>query len=156
MLAPIVSSDDNKDSLATRTTELASADRTRTKEPTWQTKPASPSLPDPRRAVGTHARDPERYQILAEHGRGGLGRVSRAHDCELGRDVAIKELLSRDHVGEVRFLREALITARLEHPASSRSTRPAGSPTAPAAAAGVTSAMITVAHRIGSSRRNGH
>ena len=61
-------------------------------------------------------RDPERYDIIEEHGRGGLGRVSRAHDRELGRDIAIKELISRDHVHEVRFLREALITARLEHP----------------------------------------
>jgi WD40 repeat protein len=42
--------------------------------------------------------------------------VSRAHDHDLGRDIAIKELISRGHVSEVRFLREALITARLEHP----------------------------------------
>jgi serine/threonine protein kinase/WD40 repeat protein len=61
-------------------------------------------------------RDPERYVIVGEHGRGGLGRVSRAHDRELGRDIAIKELISRGDAGEVRFLREALITARLEHP----------------------------------------
>ncbi len=68
-----------------------------------------PSLP-------TQLRDPHRYRFLGEHGRGGLGRVSRAHDRELGRDVAIKELLSRGNVHEVRFLREVLITARLEHP----------------------------------------
>src|ERR1051325_11499048 len=61
-------------------------------------------------------RDPKRYEILGEHGRGGLGRVSRAHDRDLGRDVAIKELISRGPMGEVRFLREAVITARLEHP----------------------------------------
>jgi WD40 repeat protein len=60
--------------------------------------------------------NPERYVVIAEHGRGGLGRVSRAHDLGLGRDVAIKELLSRGAIREVRFLREALITARLEHP----------------------------------------
>ena len=60
--------------------------------------------------------DPDRYRILGEHGRGGLGRVLRAHDRELGRDVAIKELISGGHVAERRFLREALITARLEHP----------------------------------------
>jgi WD40 repeat protein len=64
----------------------------------------------------TKLRDPDRYQILGEHGRGGLGRVTRAHDRDLGRDIAIKELISRSHVSEVRFLREALITARLEHP----------------------------------------
>ena len=61
-------------------------------------------------------RDHDRYDIRGEHGRGGLGRVSRAHDRELGRDVAIKELLSRGSANEVRFLREVLITARLEHP----------------------------------------
>src|SRR5262249_24787879 len=60
--------------------------------------------------------DPKRYRILGEHGRGGLGRVARAHDVDLGRDIAIKELISRGHLSEVRFLREALITARLEHP----------------------------------------
>ncbi len=67
-------------------------------------------------SVRAHPRDPERYHIMGEHGRGGLGRVSRAHDLELGRDIAIKELISRDHINDVRFLREALITARLEHP----------------------------------------
>src|ERR1051325_3428997 len=61
-------------------------------------------------------RDPARYRILGEPGRGGLGRVSRAHDVELSRDIAIKELISRGPITEVRFLREALITARLEHP----------------------------------------
>jgi eukaryotic-like serine/threonine-protein kinase len=63
-----------------------------------------------------HLHAPERYKILGEHGRGGLGRVSRAHDLELDRDVAIKELHSRSASGEARFIREAMITARLEHP----------------------------------------
>jgi hypothetical protein len=39
-------------------------------------------------------RDPGRYTLLGEHGRGALGRVTRAHDVELGRDVAIKELIA--------------------------------------------------------------
>lgn len=72
--------------------------------------------PARRLAAPLQIRDPDRYQILGEHGRGGLGRVSRANDKELGRPVAIKELLSRGDVGEIRFLREAMITARLEHP----------------------------------------
>jgi WD40 repeat protein len=67
-------------------------------------------------SVPMQLRDPQRYELLGEHGRGGLGRVSRAHDRELGRDVAIKELLSRGNVNEARFLREVMITARLEHP----------------------------------------
>jgi len=94
-------------------------------------QPASPSPIDPtrtsaslvspqpqpaRRTMAPQLRDHARYDILGEHGRGGLGRVSRAHDRELGRDIAIKELISRGTVSEIRFLREALITARLEHP----------------------------------------
>jgi WD40 repeat protein len=40
----------------------------------------------------------------------------RARDRELGRTVAIKEMLHGGAVAELRFFREALITARLEHP----------------------------------------
>src|SRR5579872_6499550 len=71
---------------------------------------------DARVILGPQSHSPDRYHIMGEHGRGGLGRVSRAHDRELGRDIAIKELISRNPVDEIRFLREALITARLEHP----------------------------------------
>jgi eukaryotic-like serine/threonine-protein kinase len=60
--------------------------------------------------------DPERYEQVAEHARGGLGRVVRAVDKRLGRTVAVKELLRHDASNEARFLREAMITARLEHP----------------------------------------
>jgi hypothetical protein len=61
------------------------------------TSPPNQSGPDQVPAGGRRAADPltavrarERYAILGEHGRGALGRVSRAHDTELGRDVAIK------------------------------------------------------------------
>ncbi|HEU4733120.1 MAG TPA: WD40 repeat domain-containing serine/threonine-protein kinase [Kofleriaceae bacterium] len=88
--------------------------------PTEDIRPKVVRAPAPAEASASSSasqvRDPRRYQLLGEHGRGGLGRVSRAHDRELGRDIAIKELLSRGNVGEARFLREALITARLEHP----------------------------------------
>ncbi len=93
---------------------MAAADATWTADPhTVAPAPvAAPGAPADPLLFG----NPERYELIAEHGRGGLGRVSRAHDRGLGRDVAIKELLSRGPVSEVRFLREALITARLEHP----------------------------------------
>jgi hypothetical protein len=74
-------------------------------------------------------RDRERYAIVAEHGRGGLGRVLRAHDQELGRDVAIKELINRSHGAELRFFRESSPRASSTR-ISSRSTRPATGPTA--------------------------
>ncbi len=60
--------------------------------------------------------DPDRYEQVAEHARGGLGRVIRAVDKRLGRTVAVKELLKRNDSNEARFMREAMITARLEHP----------------------------------------
>lgn len=52
-------------------------------------------------------------------GRGGMGEVLVAHDRRIGREVAVKRLHaaspSADELG--RFLREARIQARLEHPA---------------------------------------
>jgi WD40 repeat protein len=69
-----------------------------------------------RRPAPLQYRDPDRYEVIAEHGRGGLGRVMRARDKELGRSVAIKEMLHPGLTSELRFFREALITARLEHP----------------------------------------
>jgi len=43
--------------------------------------------------------------------------VMRARDLFLGRTVAIKEMLRGDDEARRRFVREALITARLQHPA---------------------------------------
>jgi len=71
------------------------------------------------RAGAPHAwrvRSPERYRIIAEHARGGIGRVLRAVDVELGRTVALKELIRDDAVSRERFIREATITCQLEHP----------------------------------------
>jgi WD40 repeat protein len=84
---------------------------TRTGEP--QSSAVSDDVPG---APAIPQRSRDRYQIIEEHGRGGLGRVSRARDRDLGRDIAIKEMLASGHLNEVRFLREALITARLQHP----------------------------------------
>jgi len=74
-----------------------------------------------------------RYQTLGEHGRGGMGRVLLVHDEVLGRDIALKELLTGTTsdgntvaMGESpvnpsptyssRFLQEARVTGQLEHP----------------------------------------
>src|SRR4029077_18902008 len=58
-----------------------------------------------------------RYRIGAELGRGGLGRVVEAFDPGLKRDVAIKLVLDTAAADlRERFIREAELTARLEHP----------------------------------------
>ncbi len=59
----------------------------------------------------------ENYEILGEVAVGGIGRIRRAREDRLGRPVALKELRSQaDARVEARFVREALITARLQHP----------------------------------------
>ena len=52
-------------------------------------------------------------------GRGGMGEVVLAHDRRIGRDVAIKRLKAATFTEDdhARFLREARIQARLDHPA---------------------------------------
>nr|HEX4318659.1 protein kinase [Kofleriaceae bacterium] len=61
--------------------------------------------------------DPKHYVVGKELARGGMGRIVRARDRRLGRDVAIKELLVTTGDSRVRFEREARITAQLQHPA---------------------------------------
>lgn len=58
----------------------------------------------------------ERYVIEGELARGGLGRILEAHDIALDRPVAIKELIAPTPTSRARFYREALVTARLQHP----------------------------------------
>jgi len=52
-------------------------------------------------------------------GRGGMGEVLLAHDRRIGRDVALKRMRRSQPTEDesARFLREARIQARLEHPA---------------------------------------
>lgn len=59
-----------------------------------------------------------RYEVLEEIGTGGMGRVFRARDTTLGRDVAVKVLRpeSATAVGSERFEREARALAAVSHP----------------------------------------
>jgi serine/threonine protein kinase len=62
---------------------------------------------------------PIRFSIVRPLAEGGLGIVSVAHDTELSREVALKEIKAAyaDHLdSRARFLKEAEITGRLEHP----------------------------------------
>jgi serine/threonine protein kinase/formylglycine-generating enzyme required for sulfatase activity len=60
-----------------------------------------------------------RFRVLHHHADGGIGRVSVALDCELHRQVAVKELQERfadDPQVRQRFMLEVQVTGRLEHP----------------------------------------
>src|SRR5687767_301794 len=59
------------------------------------------------------------YEVLELIGAGGMGEVYRAHDTQLGRDVAIKVLAAAfvsDADRLARFEREARVLASLNHP----------------------------------------
>jgi serine/threonine-protein kinase len=84
----------------------------------------SPTVPDTQGP--THgsqnpgaARAPDsRYELRTLLGKGGMGEVWLAHDARIDRDIAIK--LMRGGAGSddavARFLREARVQGRLEHP----------------------------------------
>jgi eukaryotic-like serine/threonine-protein kinase len=60
-----------------------------------------------------------RYQLLGEIARGGVGAVFKGRDRDLGRDIAVKVLLSKhadDPVLLRRFMEEAQIGGQLQHP----------------------------------------
>ncbi|HEV8381375.1 MAG TPA: serine/threonine-protein kinase [Gemmatimonadales bacterium] len=86
---------------------------------TFQVLAAAPAITESgferrlRRALG------DDYELLEEIGAGGFGRVYRARDLALERDVAIKVLhpaLTADPGVVERFRREAQLAARLRHP----------------------------------------
>jgi serine/threonine protein kinase len=60
-----------------------------------------------------------RYVWRDRLGEGGMGEIRLYHDERLGRDVAMK-VMRADHVGradlDARFLREARVQGRIEHP----------------------------------------
>ncbi len=72
------------------------------------------SRPDPRVPVAG-----PRFTILGPHAEGGLGRIHRARDEQLGRTVALKDVRPErvdDPAVRQRFINEAEITGQLEHP----------------------------------------
>jgi WD40 repeat protein/serine/threonine protein kinase len=73
----------------------------------------------PQASVGDSTSTGSRFRILRPHAKGGLGQVSAALDQELDRPVALKEIQDR-HADEphsrARFVQEAEITGKLEHP----------------------------------------
>ena len=77
-------------------------------------QPAAPSA-----VVDLEAIPAGRYRPLRLHAHGGLGEVFIAEDAELNREVALKRLKPHrawDRDSQARFLHEAELTARLDHP----------------------------------------
>jgi len=81
-----------------------------------KTETADAPPPVPISAVGLPPVDPARYYVVREFARGGLGRILQVRDLRIGRVVALKEILHESEEAYARFVREATITARLEHP----------------------------------------
>jgi len=86
--------------------------------PVAQPEP-EPTLPDasptPWQELAVVVRD--RYESRGAIAAGGIGRIVAMFDKRLRREVAIKELHDgADAVATERFMREALVTARLQHP----------------------------------------
>ncbi len=82
------------------------------------TGPFIPSAGDSLRSCNGAPTTP-RYRILRPYAKGGLGEVSVAEDQELHREVALKEIqrqYAQDPTSCSRFLLEAEVTGRLEHP----------------------------------------
>jgi WD40 repeat protein len=84
--------------------------------PPGQTETSDAARPIAPGGVRLPPLDPERYHVQNERARGGLGRILEVRDLRLGRTVALKEMLRDSEAAYVRFVREATITARLEHP----------------------------------------
>jgi hypothetical protein len=84
-----------------------------------QDQDADPYRTVPQASVGDSTSTGSRFRILRPHAKGGLGQVSVALDQELDRPVALKEIQDR-HADEphsrARFMQEAEITGKLEHP----------------------------------------
>ena len=104
-----------------------SIDATRPQEvdDSFLSSPADMALPqatiDPRfeLSFGGGTSEGMRFQILRPHAQGGIGKVSVALDSELQREVALKQIKPEradDDDSRARFVREAEVTGRLEHP----------------------------------------
>jgi hypothetical protein len=115
--------DDARASLATVTDGEVRRSLGAVEDPAIRRSLADLAAPPPEQASqSTGFYNPQRhesYRPYRLHATGGIGRIWLAHDVDLGRDVALKELRPDREASpavENRFLQEARITGQLEHP----------------------------------------
>jgi tetratricopeptide (TPR) repeat protein/serine/threonine protein kinase len=112
----VIADADVQASLASLASTPADSAAPPTRAPASEDSAAAPRTVPPTMAA---APAPVRYRRLREIARGGLGEVFVAIDEELHREVALKEIQDRfadQPDSRTRFLREAEITGKLEHP----------------------------------------
>src|SRR5687768_3095619 len=86
--------------------------------------PLTPTVSLEQQTIGTQPAERQTFRDIPEYelgdviGAGGMGEVVLARDRRMGRDVALKRLRTDKPTPELveRFLREAKIQARLDHP----------------------------------------
>jgi formylglycine-generating enzyme required for sulfatase activity len=66
--------------------------------------------------LSSQRRTIDRYNVGGEIGRGGMATVRSVRDLELDRDLAMKVIARAGGVARRRFLAEASVTGRLDHP----------------------------------------
>src|SRR3954469_10199991 len=106
----------------TRADRAIAAEDNKDREPTEETldeaaiKQQRHRMVRPMLAPGTRL---GRYEIIEELGQGGMGVVYRAHDADLGRDVAVKLVTTGEAPTDTlasRLMREAQALVQLSHP----------------------------------------
>ena len=113
---PLPEADDDD---ATRIAPVRQVTRPSERPGAHQAPHGGETLPGGAHAGDTAMRQVGRYEIRERLGRGGMATVFRAHDPQIGRDVAIKFLhasLCEDDEYRSRFLREARAAGGLSHP----------------------------------------
>jgi len=79
----------------------------------------TPTLIEESNPISSEALRPAELRIMSLLGQGGMGRVSRAFDPIMNREIAVKELswqLSDTESHRQDFIREARVTGGLQHP----------------------------------------
>lgn len=100
--------------IADKETESLRLDDAHSAESAFTETPNNPEIANPLQI------EDENHELKGELGRGAMGIVFLAQEKKLGRKVAFKQIrpeAAAEHELMMRFLREAQITAQLDHPA---------------------------------------